>query len=114
MRRVSYQYAGRTTRRRDRRLELPLLKVEVGGLVFDCVDWSMGGLCLNGIHPHLTPEAEVPMTFSGLRSGVRRSGRTLARVVRIDRRKNQTAFEFVGLPDDAFAALEGLITGLDH
>jgi len=114
MNRVSYHYAGRSTRRRDRRQQLPLLKVEVGGLVFDCEDWSMGGMCLKGVHPRLTPGAEVEVSFSGLRRGLRRAGRTRARVVRIDREASQTAFEFIGLPEDAFAALEGLITGLDH
>ena len=112
-RRVTYRYAGqgRIDKRRNRRYELPELDVTIGKAHFTSRDWSLGGMRIDGVPVGGAVGRELSLSFSGVRNGKHLAGESAARFVTVDTDAGQCAIEFVGLSDDAFRALEALMTG---
>ena len=114
MRRVSYYSAGQNWHRRDQRYRHLTLQVTVGHEHFRSLDWSMGGIRIDGIPEGVGIGDEVALSFAGTRRGQQWSATVPAVVVRIDWNRRYTAFHYPKLPSAAFDALEALITGTGH
>lgn len=110
MRRVSYRYT-RKNSRRDRRVLRPLLNVEIEGRTYLAEDWSLGGVRVKGLLPGGMEGASTVLKFSGVRSGHLYAGEITADIVRVSVGRAETALSFRYFHGSAFDALEGLITG---
>ncbi|MDP6346179.1 MAG: PilZ domain-containing protein [Alphaproteobacteria bacterium] len=87
------------------------LTVEVGGMRFTTRDWSLGGLCIEGIlRGHALDEA-LPVRVSGVRKGKVHRVDLTARLIRIDHARVETAMAFDDLEPADLDKLQALITG---
>jgi len=98
-------------RRRDRRVEAPLINIQIEGMALATIDWSLGGFLVEGYDgslragDHATVEIEFEIDGREFHNVVP------IEVVRIDPYGNQLAANFTTLDDTTMTTLEGLLTG---
>jgi hypothetical protein len=82
----------RSEMRRDRRYAAPVFDVEIGGGRFRSINWSLGGLLLDGLIEGAEASGRVRGTLGV--AGGRETLRFAAAVVRRDPATNQSALHF--------------------
>lgn len=100
-----------SNRRRDKRISVVPIQIELEGKVYTAIDWSLGGFLIEGYAGRRRPGDEVMITLQVLASGVEFNHVAQAEVVRIDPLGKQLAANFVGLDAAALGDLEGWLTG---
>ena len=98
-------------RRRDKRVEAPLINIQIDGLALSTIDWSLGGFLVEGYDGHLRAgdHATVEIVFEIDGKGFHNVAPI--EVVRIEPYGNQLAANFTTLDDATMTTLEGLLTG---
>jgi hypothetical protein len=112
MPKVSYHSAGKVSRRHDRRCVDPRLTVTINGENFVTLDWSLGGMRIEGVPSGVHDGDELRLAFTGVRNGKRYNGEADVSVIRVETYRRHTSLHLLGLSDETFAALETLMTGL--
>lgn len=97
--------------RRDKRVSVLPIQIELEGEVYTTVDWSLGGFLIEGYTGRRRPGDEVMIAIKVFASDVEFNHAASAEVVRIDPLGNQLAANFIGLDSAALADLEGWLTG---
>jgi len=98
-------------RRRNKRLTLRPITVELDGRSYETTDWGLGGFLIEGYKgPHM------PGDCLYVRLVVTAGERTVAHVVevnvvRLSHKYGEFAANFVNLGDDVFYTLEGWMSG---
>lgn len=98
-------------RRRDRRLSVLPIQIEIEGETYTATDWSLGGFLIEGYTGSLQPGEEVMVALQVTAQGVDINHVVRAEVVRIDEHGNQLAANFCRLDSDVLDMLEGWLTG---
>lgn len=98
-------------RRRDRRTAMPAIDLEIEGVTYTTIDWSLGGFLAAPYEGTARAGETFPVTILVNIADHCYRHRVEAQVVRHDRMGARLAAAFVGLPADALDTLEGLITG---
>jgi hypothetical protein len=111
MRRISFKSGGTYDNRRDRRLSLLQLAVEVDEQEYDSLDWGLGGIRIAGVLPDRAVESGLMIKVSGVRKEQMLSFEAWATIVRIDEESVETALRFEDLSAEDLDILEALITG---
>jgi hypothetical protein len=91
-------------KRRDKRLSRGGLHVTVGGAAYPAIDWSLGGVLIDGFAGDLAVGDEVTLMLA--REGDSSGQPAPAQVAR--REDGRVAFHFLALAPDAFKFLEEL------
>jgi hypothetical protein len=111
MRRISFKSGGILNHRKDRRLSLLQLTLEADDVEYDSLDWSLGGIRIDGVLPKRNIDSSLMIKVSGERKGQKLSIEVMATIVRLDTDDNETALRFVDLTAEDLDVLEALITG---
>lgn len=96
--------------RRDRRRAINMVLV-YRGLDFVVVDCSLGGLMIEGGCSVFDPDSDVIASLKTPNGDIEACQNMPLHVVRIDREAYRVAFNFAGLSDACFSALERHLTG---
>ena len=107
----SYRVIGQTVanRRRDRRIVMPPIHLELDGETYRTVDWSLGGFRVAPYAGALRPGAIVDVTIRIVVNDRERRHPTEAEVLRVLRAERTLAGRFVRLDGAALDSLESLI-----
>ncbi len=97
--------------RRDKRVSVMPIQIELEGEVYTAIDWSLGGFLIEGYVGRRRPGDEVVIAVQVFTSDVEFNHAASAEVVRIDPLGKQLAANFVGLDSATLADLEGWLTG---
>jgi hypothetical protein len=100
-----------SNRRRDKRVSVMPIEIELEGKVYTAIDWSLGGFLIEGYAGRRRPGDEVTIGIQVIASGVEFNHVAQAEVVRIDPHGKQLAANFVGLDSATLGDLEGWLTG---
>ena len=100
-----------SNRRRDKRISVRPIQIELEGEVYTAIDWSLGGFLIEGYAGRLRPGEEVMIAIQVIASEVEFNHVARAELIRIDPHGNQLAANFVGLDSATLATLEGWLTG---
>lgn len=92
-------------RRESVRIDDPALVVRVDGKTYKTVNWSMGGLLIEGYDGSLTTGALVTVAALGANTKDLTDVCIRARVVRSDHENKYIAVNFLGLDSSAFSLL---------
>ena len=92
-------------RRGEIRRDDPALVVRVDGKTYNTVNWSMGGLLIEGYKGILTTGALVTVAALGESTKNLTDVCIRARVIRSDQERGYIAVNFLGLDEDAFGLL---------
>jgi hypothetical protein len=95
----------RSEMRRDRRYAAPVFDVEIGGGRFRSINWSLGGLLLDGLVDNAGASGRVRGTL-GLAGG-RETMRFDAAIVRRDPASGQSALHFHEIGERGIDFLDG-------
>lgn len=93
-------------KRRDKRLSRIGLQVTIGGESYPAIDWSLGGVLIDGFVGALAVGDEVTLTLT--REGDPSGHSAPAQVARREAEGGRVAFHFIALAPDAFKFLETL------
>lgn len=98
-------------RRRDKRLTLRPITVELDGKSYTTTDWGLGGFLIEGYKgPHVPGDClYVRIVVGEGRQAVKHV--VEVRVIRLTHKYGEFAANFIDLSDDAFDALEGWLSG---
>ncbi len=98
-------------RRRDRRNAMPPIELEIEDVTYTTIDWGLGGFLVEPYEGARRVGEAIALTVVVHVADRCYRHPVEAQIVRVDRRDQQMAAAFVGLPSDAMDTLEGLITG---
>lgn len=111
MRRISFKSGGTYNHRRNRRLSLLQLTVEVDEQEYDSLDWGLGGIRIAGVLPDRVVESGLMIKVLGVRKEQMLGFEAWATIVRIDGESVETALRFEDLSAEDLDILEALVTG---
>ena len=98
-------------RRRDKRVEAPLISIQIEGMTLSTIDWSLGGFLVEGYDGHLRAGDHATVEIEFEIDGTEFHNVAPIEVVRTEPYGNQLAANFTGLDDATMSTLEGLLTG---
>ena len=98
-------------RRRDNRVSVMPIQIELKGHSYTTTDWSLGGFLIDGYSGRLSAGDEVMVAIQVIADGVEFSHVARAEVIRNDSRSGQLAANFLQLDSATIATLEGWLTG---
>ncbi len=100
-----------SNQRRDTRVSVMPIQIEIEGETYTAVDWSLGGFLIEGYAGGLSAGEEIMIAIQVSTGGVSFNHAARAEVVRINPHGNQLAANFVGLESATLSTLEGWLTG---
>lgn len=101
------RYTGPSIPRSDKRYENPLLLMSLEGRCIYTIDWSFGGMKIAGVYDALPLGKEVGGQIIGrVEEEEEDAIHFVAKVIRCDKKENNTHLRFVMLSDAAFDAME--------
>jgi hypothetical protein len=100
-----------SNRRRDQRISVMPIQIELDGETYTSLDWSLGGFLIEGYEGQRRPGEEMMVGLQVIAQGVEFNHVARAEVVRIDPHGNQFAANFVALDNATLDTLEGWLTG---
>ena len=98
--------ANRSHNRKDRRFDAPRLKLSLGGQTFETFDWSLGGFRITDFKGRPPVGEVLRVTELSYANDYKASVNCQATVTRVILGKNQVAFSFKELDENAFEFLE--------
>lgn len=98
-------------RRRDKRVSVVPIRIELEGETYTSLDWSLGGFLIEGYIGRRLPGEEVMIGIQVVAKGVEYDHVARAEIIRVDRHAGQLAANFVSLDDATLNTLEGWLTG---
>ena len=101
-------------RRRDRRVVMPPIQIEIAGEEFTTVDWSLGGFLAGSYDGDLKKGDGVRVTIIATVRGELRRHATGVEVVRDGKKDGYLAARFDGLDEHAIDMLERVIMERMH
>jgi hypothetical protein len=102
---------GPGNRRRDKRVDLRPIRVELEGQVYETLDWSLGGFLIEGYEGKRRIGDPVTVGLS-VKAGDKTYEHVVrAEIVRIHRDGGRLAANFTDLEAEAVDTLEGWLTG---
>lgn len=87
----------------------PAISVTFAGRTYSAVDWSLGGLMIEGYDGKLTPGGLFTIEEIGPEGGRMAPVEVRARVVRVDPVTRQLVVSFLDINDSAYRLLQGFM-----
>lgn len=100
-----------SNRRKDQRISVTPIQIELDGETYTSLDWSLGGFLIEGYEGQRRTGEEMTVGLQVIARGVEFNHVARAEVVRIDPHGNQFAANFVALDNATINTLEGWMTG---
>ncbi len=98
-------------RRRDKRVSVMPIQIEIEGKSYTTTDWSLGGFLIEEYSGRLSAGDEIMVAIQVIAGAVEFSHVARAEVIRNDTRSGQLAANFLQLDNATIANLEGWLTG---
>ncbi len=98
-------------RRRDRRVSVMPIQIELEDEIYTVLDWSLGGFLVEGYSGRLSTGDQVMTEILIIANGVEFRHVIRAEVTRTDPCVGQLAANFLALDNATIATLEGWLTG---
>jgi len=106
-----YRWAGRASRRRDRRLEMPPIQIVIDDGTYETTNWSLGGFLIGSYTGRRGVGEETTVEIVVVVGPRRYVHRVAVEIVRVFPAVEELAAQFVKLDPAALDTLEGWMTG---
>ncbi|MBC8267957.1 MAG: PilZ domain-containing protein [Rhodospirillaceae bacterium] len=96
-------------RRDHERVSDPSIRLKIGAQVYHSINWSLGGILIDGYDGVLSPGSLLSITEIGLNRGVMTPVKVQARVIRADDEFSVLAVQMLEIDKSAYAILQKLL-----
>lgn len=96
-------------KREHERVTDPAIRLKIGSKIYSSINWSLGGVLIEGYEGGLSTGSLLSVTEIGLSRGVMSPVKVQARVIRADEGANVLAIQMLELDQSAYAILQKLL-----
>lgn len=95
--------------REHNRVADPAIRLKIGAKIYQSINWSLGGILINGYEGGLSTGALVSITQLGLSRGVMTTVKVSGRVIRADDEAAILAIQMLEIDQPTYAILQRLL-----
>ncbi len=96
-------------KRQHDRVSDPAIRLKIGSKLYCSINWSLGGVLIDGYEGGLSAGSLLSITEIGLSRGVMTPVKINARVIRADADANHLALQMLEIDQSAYAILQKLL-----
>ena len=102
--------ASNSDKRVYERVKDPAIRLQIGSKIYSSINWSLGGVLIDGYEGGLSTGSLLSITEIGLSRGVMSPVKISARVIRASAEANLLAIQMLEIDQSAYAILQKLLT----
>jgi hypothetical protein len=95
-------------KREHERVSDPAIRMQIGSKIYSSINWSLGGVLIEGYEGGLSTGSLLSITELGLGRGVMTMVNVRARVIRADAEASYLALQMLEIDQSAYAILQKL------
>jgi len=96
-------------KREHERVSDPAIRLKIGAKIYRSINWSLGGVLIDGYQGGLSAGSLLSITEIGLGKGIMTPVKVQARVIRADEEASFLAIQMLEIDQSAFAILQKLL-----